>query len=200
MKSLHEILTANGSDKGGFHRYGLVYERYFEPMRNKPIRIMEFGVDTGASIRAWLEYFPFAEVVGCDMLDCPAIDDPRYEFRRGLVTDAEVWRGLGWFDIIIDDNGHSTGDAIAAVTFGMEHLKPGGLLIIEDLHTSYSEVFTPKGTQSTMDFLRELVDRMNDFGQTMCGDNRKDACEIQSIHFWKSLAIITRRSDTLGLV
>lgn len=193
-RTLDEILLANGSDKSSkWHNYSRVYERYFEPLRYKPLEVLEWGVDKGASIRTWLEYFPMATVVGCDFVDCPPIDDPRYTFVRATITDGVAWERLPSFDIIIDDNGHAGHEAIFAIKVGLTHLKRGGLFIVEDLHTCYDPNFTPGGTVNPLDFLRGLLDPLNDYGRDQCGDNRKDKTWIDFIHFWKSLVIIGRK-------
>lgn len=48
MPTLSEIMDMNRSDKGtaigDAHGYAPVYERWFEPIRNEPLRILEIGV------------------------------------------------------------------------------------------------------------------------------------------------------------
>lgn len=34
-----------------------VYERYFQPLRDKPVRLLELGVHRGASLKTWGAYF-----------------------------------------------------------------------------------------------------------------------------------------------
>jgi hypothetical protein len=48
MGTLTEIMNANNSDKGTTirwaHNYTAAYERWLEPLRNEPIRLLEIGV------------------------------------------------------------------------------------------------------------------------------------------------------------
>lgn len=195
VKTLDEIALHYGTDKSSaHHNYCQVYERYFDPIRSLCLSVLEFGVEKGASIRTWLEYFPCADVVGVDILDCPPVNDPRYKFIKGQISDPALWDSLGKFDIIIDDDGHRGEETITAISLGIPHLNPGGLLIAEDLHTCYNPHFTPPGTPNPLDFLRGALDSLNDHGIGECGDNRKDTCPVEFIHFWKSLVFIGKRS------
>jgi len=192
--SLDNLALKHGTDKSSvFHNYCGVYERYFDPIRQKPIRLMEFGVDTGSSIRMWLEYFPNASIVGCDCVDCKPIEDARYSFYNGFITDPAIWSKVGMCDIIIDDNGHRGDEAIAAINLGFRNINPGGLFIVEDTHTWYNPAFTPKDSLQPMEFMLSMIDTQNNFGRGECGDNRADTCETAFIHFWKSLVIIGKK-------
>lgn len=194
MAALDQIALKHGTDKSSaHHNYCNVYERYFHPFSLRPIRILEFGVDTGASIRTWLDYFPFATVVGCDFVPCKPIENPRYTFIQSHILNVKTWDSIGSFDIIIDDNGHAGNEAIGAVVLGWKVLNSGGLFIIEDLHTCYDVHFTPPGSPNPLDHFRNMIDLMNDHGKNQCGDNRKDKCDIEFIHFWKSLVVIGKR-------
>ena len=67
MKSLDDLLIEYGSDKGMHEtqgaRYGKYYERHLNPI---PHRLLEVGVATGASLRAWSDW-GVQEVVGVDI-------------------------------------------------------------------------------------------------------------------------------------
>ena len=58
---------------------------------------------------------------------------------------------IGTPDIIIDDGGHMMGQQQVSLGYLFRHLKAGGLYVIEDLLTSYSEgtSFNPTGTPHT---------------------------------------------------
>ena len=56
MMSLKEIGKKYPTNKND---YGFldIYEKYFEPLREKKLNILEIGVDKGDSLRLWKEYF-----------------------------------------------------------------------------------------------------------------------------------------------
>lgn len=116
MTSLDEICLKHGADKGTLdrhgnlgHGYASVYEPHFAPLRGKPIRILEVGVWRGASIRAWLDYFPLCTVVGVDIeFRSQNLNDLRAEQRVTLIeADSRKAKLDGPFHIIIDDGDHT---------------------------------------------------------------------------------------------
>lgn len=120
------------------------YERLFGPWRDRPIRLLEMGVQDGYSMVLWENYFPHATVVGLDSSPKPAIfpTSPRFSFVQGGQDDpavlAEACRG-GPFDIIIDDASHL--GYLTARSFSLlfpDHLRPGGIYVVEDICTSYT--------------------------------------------------------------
>src|SRR5450432_4049187 len=54
----------HGTDKVSTHKYHHMYQKYFEPMRDQPLKMLEIGLGCdmnygpGASYYTWLEYFP----------------------------------------------------------------------------------------------------------------------------------------------
>src|SRR6516225_1237582 len=75
-KSLDELLIIHGSDKATEHTrtyakphgYSVVMEKYFAPLRDKPIKFLEIGIGGGESARAWLDYFENAQIYGVDFV------------------------------------------------------------------------------------------------------------------------------------
>jgi len=204
MTTLDEICIRCGADKAsvhtnGGHDYARHYDAAFSPMRSSPVKLLEIGVDQGASIRAWLEYFPHGKIFGVDNARCPLIGNSRYTFESGDQRRPEFWieftgkHGTAW-DIIIDDGGHYADMVIVAFGCLWPCVKPGGLYCVEDLGTGYpgyvqgrvqcNEVYLknciPAGWPNHKDHLKNLVDDVN-LGR-----------EIDSISFSKELAIIRK--------
>lgn len=51
---LDELAISFGTDKSSrTHHFTKHYEVYFEPLRNFPLKILEIGVQSGASLRMW---------------------------------------------------------------------------------------------------------------------------------------------------
>jgi hypothetical protein len=127
------------------HDYCVHLEKFFEPMRYKPINLLEIGVGGGESIRTWLEYFPHAIVVGIDIVKCtnpwntPGESlDPRYCFVHGSQSSRVFWSsfkkqiGRKW-DIIIDDGSHVSKDIIETFQALWPVLNLNGIYEVEDL-------------------------------------------------------------------
>lgn len=139
MQSITDILYKHNTDKVGHHSYGHVYEQYFNELRNQKIRICEIGIDKGFSINAWLEIFPYGEVVGIDRkVDQKLIDHynntPRCSAYKSNAYTSSTWSDLGDFDIIIDDGSHKPSHQTWVAGFLMNRCK---LLFIEDIKKQF---------------------------------------------------------------
>ena len=145
MSDLLKIFDKWKSDKGAKHGYHKVYEKYFEPLRNEKISILEVGVHKGASFDAWHEYFPNAELYGIDlfvrerMRSVPAFKKDRVHFMKGDSTNPVVGPlvvenfGKMKFDIIIDDGMHTPKANMQTYNNLLPFLKPDGKYFIEDI-------------------------------------------------------------------
>jgi predicted O-methyltransferase YrrM len=120
------------------------YERILEDVRDTPLRILELGVSSGASLLMWHEYLPNATIVGIDIGERPAILDghERIQFLRASQDDTialdATGQANGPFDLIVDDASH-----IGYLTkrsfchLYPRWLKPGGCYVIEDFGTGF---------------------------------------------------------------
>ena len=66
MSSLVEIgkQQTNKIKPSGFLE---IYENYFKDYKDSEIKILEIGIDKGASLRLWREYFSKATICGLDI-------------------------------------------------------------------------------------------------------------------------------------
>jgi len=161
------------------HDYLRHLELFFEPLRDKPIKLLEIGVGGGESILTWLEYFPSAHIFGVDLVaNTNAWNTPgqktyeRYTFSQGDQSSSVFWKSFiakhgGDWDIIIDDGSHLSADIMGTFNALWPHVKSGGLYEIEDLGTAVNadqwlrQTLTPlHGNRSELDsiyFARELA-------------------------------------------
>ena len=108
--NLRECFDRHGCDKGCRHGYERVYGPAFNDLRYKPIRLLEIGIYQGASLAAWVDFFPNAEIFGIDTFqrvqpeDIPILNHPRVKWRQ---HDSTTPGDFGQFDIIIDDGLHT---------------------------------------------------------------------------------------------
>jgi hypothetical protein len=121
------------------------YEPFFAPLVGQAISLLELGVQKGASLRFWRDYFENATIVG---LDCNPvhIDDATgmIHVYKGHQQDIDLLDRIAQeqapdgFDVIIDDCSHI--GRFARISFWhlfQNHLKPGGLYAIEDWGIGY---------------------------------------------------------------
>jgi demethylmacrocin O-methyltransferase len=212
--TLDQIGIENGTDKASVftrtyakpHDYLRHMEKFFEPMRNEPIRLVEIGVGGGESIRTWLYYFLCAEVIGIDNVsvtnewnlprkfgefgkdytndDLAAKYYSRYAFHAADQTDPVFWACFAadygkTIDIAIDDGSHEP-KAVQTSFEGLWPLvKPGGLYCIEDLACG----FTNPGWLTHLEWFGTTAENV-----ILGGGNG-----IDSIYFSKELCILRKK-------
>lgn len=132
------------------HNYVETYEALFAPLRTSARRILEIGVQHGYSMRMWEEYFPQAKIVGVDIRPRPQVDSARVTTVVADQGRREDLKALlaklgGEYDIIIDDGGHRMDQQQVSLAMLFPALRPGGLYIIEDMHTSFPRFYPDFG-------------------------------------------------------
>lgn len=145
MSELEQLFDKHGCDKGSKHKYHIIYESIFEPLRDKEINILEIGVFDGASLKVWLDYFPNANIYGIDLFsrvameDVQVLNEERCQAIKGDSTNiatAELvkkqWPGVK-FDIIIDDALHVPEANAKTMHNFFPLLKENGMYSIEDV-------------------------------------------------------------------
>lgn len=194
MKTLDELSLIHKTDKGSLKQhYCDIYEKYFYPIREKPITLLEIGVQFGLSLRMWGDYFPNAKIVGLDSINNHNVfDNPRILEIIGdqsSHSDIERVKAHGPFDIIIDDGSHYSHDINNSLALLFGSVKRGGVYCVEDLHATYLPQFNPVKCTNAMDGLFGRVHVLNDHGKSQSGKPDEFA-SISFINFTKSLCII----------
>src|SRR3990170_6436469 len=139
MRSAHLCLDKYDSDKIS-NRYLERYDPVLEPWVDQPIVLLELGVHKGGSLLLWHDYFPLGTIVGVDIKLPNEFKPPaRIQLFEGSQADRQFLSALAnqvapqGFDIIIDDASH-LGELTRNAFWHLfdNHLKPGGLYVIED--------------------------------------------------------------------
>jgi hypothetical protein len=127
------------------NRYLERYDQILEPLIEKKIVLLELGVLTGGSLLLWRDYFPLGTIVGIDInlpksfqsIDRIHVFEGSQANPQFLSHVANVTAPDG-FDVIIDDASH-IGELTKTAFWHLfdNHLKPGGLYVIEDWGTGY---------------------------------------------------------------
>lgn len=217
LRDLYQAHSGKVSDKWSI--YLETYDRIFAQYRNRPVRILEIGVQNGGSLEIWRKYFPNAELVlGCDInVACGNLvfDDNKIAVIVGDANTNDVEGNItatsDRFDIIIDDGSHTSSDIIRSFARYFPHLSEGGIYIAEDLHCSYWREFEGGlyDPLSSMSFFKCLLDVVNhehwgvdsrrvdalaDFAAELQIVFDEDTlASVHSIGFLNSLCIVTKR-------
>jgi predicted O-methyltransferase YrrM len=122
----------------------------FAGLKNKPIRFAEIGVAMGCSAAMWSRYFTHAEarIIEFDR-DTGLLEHAKERVIDGRLgiglmdveVDGSVAKGLGdeQYDVILDDSSHNVEHQIRIIREAFPRVKPGGMLIIEDVFRAQDE-------------------------------------------------------------
>jgi len=143
MASLDILYRTNKhtTDKGGpkhdNHSYFELYDKLFTRLQHRYGRVLEIGVERGDSLNLWSEYFINSKIYGIEH-NLRTID---VEFLPGVTVigaDAycentlQLLRGIGKFDVIIDDGAHMPHQQEYFMKHYPELLAADGILIVEE--------------------------------------------------------------------
>jgi O-antigen biosynthesis protein len=169
LKKIFAEHTGKVSDK--WTLYVSEYERHFQMYRDRPVRLLEIGIQNGGSLEVWAKYFSRAKkLVGCDIdAKCFSL---RFENKKIAVVvgdancdeiEQRILAKSASFDLIVDDGSHRSSDIVRSFARYFKHLSDDGLYVAEDLHCSYWQqfeggIFHPF---SSISFFKRLADVVN---------------------------------------
>ncbi|MGV7222856.1 MAG: class I SAM-dependent methyltransferase [Nitrospinales bacterium] len=147
---MRKKINSNGFDTDKSQQYLNNYEDFFYLLSDKRIHLLELGFKNGGSLLMWRDYFEKGIIVGIDRHPIQ-IEDPsvRIHMYTGLQQDKEFLDHVcresapDGFDVIIDDCSHI--GELTRISFWHlfnNHLKPGGIYVIEDWGTGYWDTYS----------------------------------------------------------
>jgi hypothetical protein len=149
---LKELFDHYGSDKGDTdHCYHLLYGALLAS--TDASALLEIGLGTnnanvvsnmgsdgkpGASLRAFRDYLPSAQIYGADFDRSILFNEERISTFFVDQTDPDSFCSLSAavpaeLDLIIDDGLHSPNANLATLVFGLDRLKVNGYFLVEDI-------------------------------------------------------------------
>lgn len=175
--------------------YFQVYELLFRPFVGKPLTFVEIGVLNGGSLFMWREYFGAgARIIGVDLN--PAAkkwEQHGFEIHIGSQSDPYFWRQfyaeVGPVDVILDDGGHTNTQQIVTTVSAFDHVRDGGLILVEDTHTSYFADFGNPSRYSFVSFAKHVADAVNTrFPRVRVAPSRYGT-SVYSVQFFQSMVV-----------
>lgn len=146
----------------GFHAYTPFYNTLFSSIRYNDIVFGEIGIYKNASMKMWREYFPnatlygwdcrpeynvekrycedFIELAKNDNLDNVIYDYMNVKDEHSIISSMQKCNTK--FDIILEDSDHKFWSQFRVISQSVNFLKPGGMLIIEDVGYGIWEYFS----------------------------------------------------------
>ncbi len=185
-----------------FVHYFEIYDRHFKSFRNKEMSILEIGVSHGGSLQMWKNYFgEKAKIYGVDINpQCKQLEEENVEIFIGSQADrnflAEIKAKIPPIDILIDDGGHLMKDQIVTFEEMFDHIKPNGVYLCEDLHTSYLSKYGGghKKNGTFIEYSKDFIDYLNAFHSEE--DSLKENSftrSAHSVHFYNNAVVVEKR-------
>lgn len=150
--------------------------------------MLEVGIATGGSLKAWAEYLPKAQIVGIDIHLQDVTYPENVSVYEGDQTDAgfvrEIAERHGPFLVVVDDGSHRPNDWFS--TFQIlfpDYIAPGGFYIIEDLMAPYHSDFEQGHREILHQRIHDIVDSLN----------QEEETEIDSVILRKHLLIVRKK-------
>lgn len=180
-----------------------VYHRHLERFRDRPVRVLEIGVYRGGGLAMWRHYFgPQATIVGLDV--DPAAREAGAAtgavVELGDQADPEALRRLhrdhGPFDVVLDDGGHRMDQQITTGEVLFPLLAEGGVLVVQDTHTSYWPEYSG-GAGRSGTFMEWTKDRLDDLHWRYTRTDPATSAwtaGLESVHVYDSLVVLEKRT------
>ena len=114
----------------------------------------------------WREFFgPQARIIGVDLNpNAKKWEEEGFEIFIGSQSDKNFWKDftdkVGPIDAVLDDGGHTYEQQIITTEMLIDSVKDGGVIAVEDTHTSYMDGFGAKKF-SFMAYVKMLQDKIN---------------------------------------
>lgn len=205
MKSTKELFYKLSLPSTKWQHYFDIYDRYLVPFIGLSPNVLEIGVDKGGSLELWHNFFENAKIYAIDInSDVRNIHFPfSVDIEIGDQTDKEFLQNYVYskpdFDIIIDDGGHYMDQQLMSLIYLFPKLKHGGIYIIEDVHTSYSQGYNGgfRNPNSFLEHCKSLVELLNLEFITEVNppdDLAKLFFDLNSITFYNSVIVLEKKT------
>jgi hypothetical protein len=198
--SLSSIGKKHKTDKAT-HGYLDHYDVALSALKDLPIQMLEIGIQDGFSLKMWEEYFPQGMIYGVDIHNKEKFDTTRI---KTFTINQENKHHLSTLpknlDFIIDDGGHTMLQQQVTINTLFNHLKPGGLYILEDLCTSNPNQYPGYGSTPQNNTLQLIKDLQS---KTLSPNSKYFITNIefnQLLNEIKSIEIITTHSCITSLI
>ena len=144
IMTLKEIFSHhNGRQVGKSYLFLEAYETHFASFRDKPIRLLEIGVNKGGSLQLWRKYFGKKAIIhGIDIdPSVLSLGIKNCDIHIGSQNDPIFLKSIldehGPFDIVIDDGSHLMQHQITSFETIYPTMSENGVYVCEDSFTSF---------------------------------------------------------------
>ena len=143
----------------------------------------------------WRDYFSNGRIYGLDRDEAAMQHE---EKRIGIFIGEQederlldaVIEQTGGLDLVLDDGGHRAPQQIGTLLYLWPHLRPNGMYIVEDTHTSYLPEYDMawRNTGTTIEFLKGIVDDIH----AMWHEELVTLRNVGSIYFYPETCVLKK--------
>lgn len=170
-----EVFQKYNSDKSGYHTYENVYGSLFND-RSLVKNVLEVGIHLGASLKAWKDLFPNANIIGLENNVERFFTEKRIHSMyidqsiiQTFVDFKSVMRGTK-FDFIIDDGCHYLQETKDTFHQLLPMLEINGWFIVEDIREEFESEWISLGESLSNQYEYKIYN-MNNLAKTNLKDN-----------------------------
>ena len=205
MRNIKKFFKSSPKYSIKWSNYFDIYQNLFKRFVNKKIILVEVGIGNGGSLFMWRNFFgKKAQIIGVE-LNPEAKKLEKYGFKIfiGDQSDPHFWKNfykkIGKIDILIDDGGHTNLQQITTLVESINFIKPGGMIIIEDTHTSFmrDKGFKNPSKFSFINFTTLLIENIHRRNPMLKKEINFFSRKIQSIEYYDSIVVINISKNKL---
>ena len=205
MKSIEHYANLHRTDKRARdHNFAEFYEDKLRSLRDKPIKLLEFGVKFGSSTRMWEEAFPKAQCYAVDNAPRWRVMPQKTRFANVDLRDARQLQDFcqkhGPWDVVVDDSAHTSEVTRNIITtLWPTYIRSGGWLIVEDINSGYK---TSRDPSKPIE-LHDHIDYCMSLVRNVCHSGKLSRCGPQfwelSSEFDKAIFELVYRPGIMGM-
>ena len=195
MSEIQKLFDKSELRSSKYKKYFLNYDEILSRFKGKDIKIIEIGVQDGGSLKIWQEYFGSnSKIFGVDLNpQCKKFEKDNIKIFIGSQSSKNFWSKLfnqvGKVDLIIDDGGHTNAQQVITAVNCIPNINDGGMLITEDVHSSYLKRFGNPSKYSFINFIKKTIDDINSLYPNLKKFNFSLNQFVYSIQNFESMAV-----------
>ena len=198
MKNITKSFKSSPKFSIKWDNYFDIYNKIFQRFVNKKITFVEIGVGNGGSLIMWKNFFGRkAKIIGVELNpDAKKLEKLGFDIFIGDQSDPIFWKKFykkfGKIDILLDDGGHKNIQQITTFMESYNHIKPNGLIVIEDTHTSFMKKkgFKNPSKYSFINFSKLIVESLHRRNPMLNKKPNKLSDKIESVFYYDSIVSI----------
>ncbi len=151
----------------------------------------------------WREFFgPKARIIGIDLNpNAKKWEEHGFEIYIGSQSDESFWndfkKKIGLIDVVLDDGGHTYEQQIITTEMLINNINDGGILVVEDTHTSYMQNFGPM-KYSFIEYTKNMIDLINQRFSKL--DHSNSEKRIWSVYIFESIVAFSVNKKATALL